>query len=253
MAMNALARIAMLLFAVACFHGRAAAQEAEPFRGIFCDSADQIRLVVTRGTELGGAAQGIEAVNAEVRKAKGENTPAACIHTVITGVRGKELAVIDTPDGKLAIVPFLVTAVRTPFGMIRPDKEMVWFTLAEPQKPKGQEARLWLASERLLGSWYEQQSPTPETKKIYNLGWVTCCDVGDVCKNCIVHRYSDKPPWTEGFWYEKDGEWKQLPPHIVEHVPWTPTGKPVLFLAPYNHGKIKKDEPLCLKVPGGGV
>jgi len=99
--------------------------------------------------------------------------------------------------------------------------------------------------------WYKKQVPTPETLRIYELEWGSCCDIGDACQPCVVHRYNNKPPWREGFYYVKDGITHSLPPHIVDYVPWTPTGKPVLFLAPYDSGKVKKGEPVCLKVPGG--
>lgn len=99
--------------------------------------------------------------------------------------------------------------------------------------------------------WYEKQVPTPETLKAYDILWQSCCDTGDVCQDCVVHHVSAKPPWTEGWYYTKDGVTKPLPSHIVEYVPWTPTGKPVLFIAPYSSGKLEKGEPVCLKVPGG--
>ena len=101
--------------------------------------------------------------------------------------------------------------------------------------------------------WYEKQMPTPETLKEYNIMWQSCCAHGDVCQTCVVYRFTDKPPWNEGFWYTNGGIAKKLPEHIVEVVPWTPTGKPVLFLAPVNSGKMKAGDPVCLKVVGGGT
>lgn len=100
-------------------------------------------------------------------------------------------------------------------------------------------------------AWYKKQVPTPQTLKAYELSWESCCDLGDACQECVVHHYTNKPPWGDSWWYEKDGVLKQLPNHIVDFVPWTPTGKPVLFLAPYSAGKIKKGEPVCLKIPSG--
>lgn len=102
-------------------------------------------------------------------------------------------------------------------------------------------------------NWYEAQQLTPETMKAYHLSWGSCCNHGDVCKSCVVHRTSNLPPWGDSWWYEKDGITNPLPPHIVEYVPWTPTGKPVIFLAPFSSGNVKVGEPVCLKVPGGGV
>lgn len=102
-------------------------------------------------------------------------------------------------------------------------------------------------------NWYERQQPTPETLKIYEIGWGSCCNHGDVCKTCVVHRYSERPPWGDSWWYEKDGVTKRLPPHIVEYVPWTPTGKPVLFLAPFAAGNMQAGDPVCLTVPGGAT
>lgn len=99
--------------------------------------------------------------------------------------------------------------------------------------------------------WYEKQVPTPETLKAYGIMWGSCCDNGDVCQECVVHRVSRQPPFKDEWWYEKDGVAHQLPPHIVEYVPWTPTGKPVLFLSPMYAGKVLMGDPVCLKVPGG--
>ena len=99
--------------------------------------------------------------------------------------------------------------------------------------------------------WYEKQMPTPETRSVYGIGWESCCNHGDVCQDCVVHRVSDKPPWRDGWYYTKDGVTRPLPPHIVEYVPYTPTGKPVLFIAPFAAGNMHKDDPVCLKVPGG--
>lgn len=101
--------------------------------------------------------------------------------------------------------------------------------------------------------WYEEQQPTLETQKEYEIAWKSCCAVGDVCQECVVHRYTDKAPYADGWWYTRDGVTKRLPDHLVAVVPWTPTGKPVLFLAPFNSGKIKAGEPVCLKIIGGGV
>ena len=100
-------------------------------------------------------------------------------------------------------------------------------------------------------AWYKQQVPTAQTKKIYNLDWESCCDTGDVCQDCVVHKFSNRPPWADGFYYEQNGVLHRLPDHIVEYVPRTPTGKPVLFIAPFDAGKIHKGDPVCLKVPGG--
>ncbi len=102
-------------------------------------------------------------------------------------------------------------------------------------------------------SWYEAQQPTPETQQEYAIAWKSCCAVGDVCQECVVHRYTDKAPYADGWWYTREGVTKRLPDHLVAVVPWTPTGKPVLFLAPFNSGKIKAGEPVCLKIIGGGV
>lgn len=99
--------------------------------------------------------------------------------------------------------------------------------------------------------WYKKQIPTPQTLKIYDISWGSCCDHGDVCQDCVVHKFSNRPPWADGWYYERNGVLKQLPPHIVEYVPWTPTGKPVLFIAPWDSGKMKKGDPVCLKAPGG--
>lgn len=129
--MNLLCKI-LLLAILATFPRAGMAQEPEPFRGIFCDTREQIERVVTKGTELGGAEQGINAVNAEA-KLVAANAPNACIFTVIHGVRGKELTVIDSPEGKLAVVPFLVVAVQTPFGVIPAADGTVWYTLTEPK------------------------------------------------------------------------------------------------------------------------
>jgi len=101
--------------------------------------------------------------------------------------------------------------------------------------------------------WYEKQAPTPDTLKQYEIAWKSCCDHGDVCQDCVVYRVQDKPPWKDGWYYLKDGVPQQLPPHIVEYVPWTPTGKPVLFVAPHASGKMKIGDPVCLKSPAGGV
>jgi len=100
--------------------------------------------------------------------------------------------------------------------------------------------------------WYKQQIPTPETLKIYGIGWQSCCNHGDVCQDCVVHHVSDRPPWNDGWYYTKDGVTKPLPPHIVDYVPWTPTGKPILFIAPFAAGKMQIGDPVCLKVPGSG-
>lgn len=102
-------------------------------------------------------------------------------------------------------------------------------------------------------NWYEQQQLTPLTKKLYELAWGSCCDLGDVCKDCVVYHHASKPPWKGTFWYKQDGVEKEIPAHIIEYVAWTPTGKPVLFLAPYTSGKVQKGEPVCLKIPGGGT
>ena len=100
-------------------------------------------------------------------------------------------------------------------------------------------------------AWYEKQQLTPATKKIYKLGWNSCCDHGDVCQECVVHRAQDHPPWKEGWYYVRNGKVTQLPPHIVDFVPWTPTGKPVLFLSPITTMTVKEGDPVCLKIPGG--
>lgn len=119
----------LLAFLALCFTllfiqtGKVWSQEAEPWRGIFCDSQAQIERVVSEGTKLGGAAEGIQAVNAK----DGET---ACVVAVIIGVRGKAVATISTPEGLLDIIPFTVQAVATPLGLI-PVEQKVWFTLAE--------------------------------------------------------------------------------------------------------------------------
>lgn len=101
--------------------------------------------------------------------------------------------------------------------------------------------------------WYEAQVPTPETLKVYDLLWKSCCDTGDVCQDCVVHQVSNKPPWKDGWYYERNGVRHELPPHIVDYVPYTPTGKPILFIAPFSSGKVKTGDPVCLKVPGGAT
>lgn len=108
----------------------ASAQEAEPFQGIFCDSPEQLQQVVERGIALGGASEGIQAVNAAVKAETGTDK-VACVHTIILGHRGKSHSTISTPEGMLDIVPFQVVAVRTPFGMLPAGEDTVWFTLAE--------------------------------------------------------------------------------------------------------------------------
>lgn len=103
-------------------------------------------------------------------------------------------------------------------------------------------------------NWYEKQMPTQETLAEYHIAWKSCCNHGDVCKTCVVHQTASKPPWRDSYWYKDgDGPMKQLPGHIVEYVPWTPTGKPVLFLAPFGAGDMKAGDPVCLKVPGGAT
>lgn len=99
--------------------------------------------------------------------------------------------------------------------------------------------------------WYRAQEPTPETRRVYEILWESCCDTGDVCQACVVHKFSNHPPWQDGWYYERDGKLHALPPHIVQYVPWTPTGKPVLFIAPWGVSKMKAGDPVCLKVPGG--
>lgn len=101
--------------------------------------------------------------------------------------------------------------------------------------------------------WYESQKVTPETNKVYEIFWESCCAHGDVCQECVVHRVQREPPFKDEWWYERDGKMTRLPDHIVEFVPWTPTGKPVLFLAPIASGKVKVGDPVCLKTPGGAA
>ena len=63
-----------------------------------------------------------------------QGRPTACIYTHILGVRGKQVKVIDSPTGKLGVVPFLVwRVVLLPFGMVSAADGTVWFTLAEPK------------------------------------------------------------------------------------------------------------------------
>lgn len=99
------------------------AEQAEPMRGIFCTSSDSIKAVVLKGKELGGAAQGIEAVNLE--------TPNACIYGVILGKRVEVLDIIDTPDGKLDVTRWEIHAVVTPLGIVPLDHPAILFTLEE--------------------------------------------------------------------------------------------------------------------------
>lgn len=100
------------------------AQEAKPFQGIFCESEDQIRKVVSVGTEMGGAIHGINAVNKETGSS-------ACIHVTIVGIRQKSVGSIMTPEGKLDITPFEVKAIMTPFGLVEREP-VVWYSLADP-------------------------------------------------------------------------------------------------------------------------
>ncbi len=102
-------------------------------------------------------------------------------------------------------------------------------------------------------AWYEQQQPTPETLKAYNILWKSCCAHGDVCQECVVHRYTNKAPYADGWWYTLNGVTKRLPDHIVDVVSFTQTGKPILFVAPFNSGDMKAGDPVCLKIISGGV
>lgn len=108
-----------------------AADSTERWRGIFCDTQAQVERVVTLGTKLGGAAQGIMAVNAEV----GGDTQ-ACIYGVVVGIRGKAVSTILTPDGLLDVVPWHIKAVDTPFGLMALPEEQTWYTLvASEERP----------------------------------------------------------------------------------------------------------------------
>lgn len=125
--MNTLTRL-LLWCVLLSFPVAVVAQEPEPFQGIWCESADQIKQVVAKGTELGGAQQGIDAVNTEVG-----GTTRACVFAVVLGVRGKEQDIVDSPEGKLAVIPFLIVAVGTPMGILPAAEQTVWFTVAEPK------------------------------------------------------------------------------------------------------------------------
>lgn len=122
---NFLLKFALLLLLLSTIPAKA--QDAEPFQGIFCDTQAQIERVATLGPQLGGAWEGIQAVNKEVG---GNNN--ACIHATIVGVRKTVVGHIQTPEGRLAVVPFEVKAVATPFGLIERAEPTVWFTLADP-------------------------------------------------------------------------------------------------------------------------
>ena len=101
----------------------AKAQEPEPWRGIFCTTQASIEQVVKKGTELGGAAEGIQAVNLE--------TENACHYGVAIGIKAAAVNTIQSPDGMLDVVPMQIVAVLTPLGLVKLDEPLTWFTLAE--------------------------------------------------------------------------------------------------------------------------
>jgi hypothetical protein len=100
---------------------KARGDEPEPFRGIWCDTPQQLEAVVAKGIKLGGAAQGIQAVNAE--------EPEACSAYVIIGIRRERLHAVETPDGLLDIVKWEVIAVSTAVGFMKMRAGLHWYTL----------------------------------------------------------------------------------------------------------------------------
>lgn len=102
------------------------AQEPQPWRGIMCNAMEQIKDVVRHGSELGGAQAGFEAVNEQA----GDTV---CRFITIVGIKGPDMDLIDTPEGVLAVIPFLVVTVGTPLGPIMLPEPVTWWTLGSPQ------------------------------------------------------------------------------------------------------------------------
>ena len=102
-------------------------------------------------------------------------------------------------------------------------------------------------------AWWGEQQLTPRTQLRLHVSWTSCCEHGDACKTCQF-RVERKPPYADEWWFKTtDGHWRLVPGDEVHHVAYTPTGGPVLFLFPYDSNpRIKKGDPVCLKVPPAG-
>lgn len=101
--MSFLSKLALYALLSAFVVVNAKAQEPEAFRGIWCTDATSIEKVVTLGTKLGGAQEGIIAVNEEVE--------GSCFFGSIIGIRQERGKTIQSPDGLLDIVAWKVLKV----------------------------------------------------------------------------------------------------------------------------------------------
>jgi len=214
----------------------ARAQETQS--GLICDTQDET-IAVMQSDDTKEAVAIID-----------NSIPDACAFATVHFYRGKFSKLVKSDGATYEITPIYVLAIEVNGVMTEAhDANIQWSAfksnLIEVTDLDGQ----WANSPN--SAWYEKQRLTPQTKKEYHAAFDSCCDMGDVCQQCVVHHFSNKPPWADGWYYEKDGVLKQLPPHIVDYVDWTPTGKPVLFLYPYDGGVVPKGTPTCLKVPGG--
>lgn len=121
--MNFLTRLLVWALLYAFVLTGAKAQEPEVWRGVICSSQLQLESVVSRGSKLGGALPGIQAVNAE--------EPEACALLTVVGVRGPPLKTIESSEGFLDVIAITVLAVATPQGLVALTNQPTWFTLAE--------------------------------------------------------------------------------------------------------------------------
>ena len=126
----------LLLWVILCLL-LATRVHAEPqrFTGIWCQTREQVERVVVLGSQLGGAQEGIIAVNKEAE--------GSCFFGQIVGVRQTIVGSIESPDGLLDVTTWNITVVeavadfesnRIVRGPLPILDEMVRFTLEGSKK-----------------------------------------------------------------------------------------------------------------------
>ena len=89
--------------------------------------------------------------------------------------------------------------------------------------------------------WYANAELTPEAQQRFN--FKSCCAHSDVVKTRFrVNKVDGQDQWQ----WLSNGEWKTIPPDIVETGKTAPDGQPTLFA-------IGQDLPTCFFPPDGGI
>ncbi|HLH93569.1 MAG TPA: hypothetical protein VKW08_00480 [Xanthobacteraceae bacterium] len=86
---------------------------------------------------------------------------------------------------------------------------------------------LLLSTSAFAGSWYDEQTLTPETQKRLNVGWNSCCLGSEVVKTQFRVNKTD---YGDEWYYLKDGAWRRVPPDIVHGDEHAPNGQATLFI-----------------------